>query len=317
MPLRTERMSVSPFAFYRGSAALMAADLAGTTHTDIGVAACGDAHLANFGFYASPQRTLVFDLNDFDEAAWAPWEWDLKRLVTSVVVAGRDTSRGGHAIEAAARATVSAYRAALRASLSHTPLQRYYAHIDAEGGSALVDKKSRRVIDAAAASARRRTGERAVRRLTHRDEDGTLRFVLRPPTMSAPSPQIVDDVHALTDAYRRSAAPDIRILLSQYAEVDLARRVVGVGASARAAPCHSSRTATATASSCSPRKRGAACSSSTGGSPSPLSSPTWSTPTAKEPGWWLCSASCSRSPTPSWATCGPRTSTCTSASSTT
>lgn len=93
IPLRVERMSQSAFAFYRGTAALMAADLSGCPTTGVDVASCGDAHVANFGFYASPQRTLVFDLNDFDEAASAPWEWDLKRLVTSVVVGGLDDSR--------------------------------------------------------------------------------------------------------------------------------------------------------------------------------------------------------------------------------
>lgn len=87
VPLRAERMSASPFAFYRGTAALMAVDLAASPSSGILVASCGDAHVANFGFYVSPQRTLVFDLNDFDEAGWAPWEWDLKRLVTSIVIA--------------------------------------------------------------------------------------------------------------------------------------------------------------------------------------------------------------------------------------
>ena len=86
VPLRIERMSASPFAFYRGTAAIMAADQATDPHSGILVASCGDAHLSNFGLYASPQRALMFDLNDFDEAAWAPWEWDVKRLVTSVVI---------------------------------------------------------------------------------------------------------------------------------------------------------------------------------------------------------------------------------------
>src|SRR5690606_1161388 len=103
VPLRIERMSQSAFAFYRGTAALMAADLAQAPTTGIEVSACGDAHVSNFGFYASPQRSLVFDLNDFDEAAVAPWEWDLKRLVTSVIVGGRDASRSDAVIETAAR----------------------------------------------------------------------------------------------------------------------------------------------------------------------------------------------------------------------
>lgn len=227
--LRAERMSQSAFAFYRGTAALMAADLARSPHTGLLVVACGDAHVSNFGFYASPQRTLVFDLNDFDEAAWAPREWDLKRLVTSVIVGGRDSSRTPHVIETAARTTVSAYRAALAASLELTPLQRYYTHIDPRGGAGLLDKKSRRVIASAIKSAQRRTGERAVRRLTTRDADGSLRFVMAPPTMDQPKPEVAENVHRYTDAYRASAGPGIRMLLSHYREVDLARRVVGVG----------------------------------------------------------------------------------------
>lgn len=88
LPLRNERMSANPFSFYRGTAAIMAADQAQDPHSGILVGSCGDAHVSNFGFYASPQRTLQFDLNDFDESAWAPWEWDLKRLVTCVIIGG-------------------------------------------------------------------------------------------------------------------------------------------------------------------------------------------------------------------------------------
>lgn len=165
-PLRAERMSQSAFAFYRGTAALMAADLAQAPTTGINVAACGDAHVSNFGFYASRQRRLVFDLNDFDEAASAPWEWDLKRLVTSIIVGGRDSSRSDSVIEKAAVGAVRAYRAALLASFELSPLERYYTHIDAEGGADRLDGKSRRVVKSAIKAAQRRTGERAVRRLT-------------------------------------------------------------------------------------------------------------------------------------------------------
>ena len=119
-------MSQSPFTFYRGTAALMAADLAADAHPEVLVPSCGDAHVSNFGFYASPQRSLVFDLNDFDEAAWAPWEWDLKRLVASVVVAGQSTGRDESIVEAAVLATVRAYAYALRANLTLSPTERYY-----------------------------------------------------------------------------------------------------------------------------------------------------------------------------------------------
>lgn len=107
LPVRAERMAQSPFAFYRGTAAIMAADLARDPHTGIQVGSCGDAHVANFGFYAGPQRTLVFDLNDFDEAGWAPWEWDLKRLVTSIVIAGRAAGHEDAVVRAAVRCSAT------------------------------------------------------------------------------------------------------------------------------------------------------------------------------------------------------------------
>lgn len=229
IPLRVERMSQSAFAFYRGTAGLMAADLADCPTTGVQVASCGDAHVANFGFYASPQRTLVFDLNDFDEAASAPWEWDVKRLVTSVVVGGRDDSRNTEVIEKAARGAVLAYRGALRASLDHSPLERYYTHIEAEGGAGLLDKKSRRAVHKAIGDAQKRTGDRAVRRLTTTDPDGTLRFIERSPTMGPMDPLQVALVRQHIEAYERSTAPDVRAVLSHYSEVDTARRVVGVG----------------------------------------------------------------------------------------
>lgn len=229
VPLRAERMSQSAFAFYRGTAALMAADLADCATTGVHVASCGDAHVANFGFYASPQRTLVFDLNDFDEAASAPWEWDLKRLVTSVVVGGRDGSRTTGMIEQAARRTVQAYRGALLASLDHSPLERYYTHIDAEGGASLLDTASRRAVGKAIKDAQKRTGERAVRRLTTTGPDGVLRFIERPPTMGPMAPEAAASVSRHIETYERSAAPDVRAVLSHYTQVDIARRVVGVG----------------------------------------------------------------------------------------
>lgn len=229
IPLRIERMSQSVFTFYRGTAALMAADLAQCPSTGIEVAACGDAHVSNFGFYASPQRTLVFDLNDFDEAASAPWEWDLKRLVTSVIVAGRATSRSVRTTEETALRTVRAYRGALRASLDHSPLERYYTRIDAEGGAGLLDRKSRAALTKAIKAAQKRTGERAVRRLTTTAEDGRLRFVERPPTMGPLEPEQRALVRRHIQAYEQSAAPDVRTVLSHYTPVDTARRVVGVG----------------------------------------------------------------------------------------
>jgi len=229
IPLRNERMSQSPFTFYRGTAALMAADMAQDAHTNILVPSCGDAHVSNFGFYASPQRSLVFDLNDFDEAAWAPWEWDLKRLVTSVIIAGQSTGRDENVIQTAAYATVRSYALALRASLSLSPTERYYAHLDADAGVATLPSDSKRVLRKAIKHARKRTGERSVKRLTATNEYGVMQFVMDPPTLSELPAETLHDVHRLMGLYFQHADSDILQLLQHYEIVDAARRVVGVG----------------------------------------------------------------------------------------
>ncbi|GAB6858714.1 DUF2252 domain-containing protein [Microbacterium xylanilyticum] len=228
VPLRTERMAVDPFAFFRGSAAIMAADLARAPHTGILVPSCGDAHIGNFGFFASPQRTLLFDLNDFDEAAWAPWEWDLKRLVASVVIGARE-ARGHELADDAARQSVLAYVRALNAAVAADPLQRYFAHFDAEAGRDGLDVDSQRGLQKAIAAAEKRTGERAARKLTARGDDGHLRFVEQPPIMTHAAPEIREVSDAAFERYAATANVDIRLLLRQYRVRDVARRVVGVG----------------------------------------------------------------------------------------
>lgn len=229
IPLRNERMSQSPFTFYRGTAALMAADLAADAHTEILVPSCGDAHVSNFGFYASPQRSLVFDLNDFDEAAWAPWEWDLKRLVTSVIIAGQATDRDDDITESAALATVRAYAQALRANLALSPAERYYTHLDADAGVETLPSDAQRVLRKAIKHARRRTGERSVKKLAVADESGYMRFDLQPPTLSELPEATLHQVRHLMRRYLENANSDIHQLLQHYEIVDAARRVVGVG----------------------------------------------------------------------------------------
>lgn len=229
VPLRIERMSASPFAFYRGSAAVMAADLARDPSTPIHVASCGDAHVANFGFYASPQRTLVFDLNDFDEAAWAPWEWDLKRLLVSVVLAGAENDRDPAVVHDAVAATVRAYARAIAGLAERDPIDRYFEHFGAREAMGSYDRASREVLAQAIADAERRTGARAVRRLTADAGSGRLTFTHRPPTMTPVDAEIAARVLALDGAYRTSANVDVRMTLEQYDLSDVARRVVGVG----------------------------------------------------------------------------------------
>lgn len=229
LPLRAERMISSPFAFYRGTAALMAADLGASPSSGILVASCGDAHVANFGFYASPQRTLVFDLNDFDEAAWAPWEWDLKRLVASIIIAGQDTGRDAAVTEEAARSTVRQYITALRAGLANTPLGRYYLHFDVDGEVPNAGEAAHRVLTAAITAAEKRTGARAARKLLTRGDDGQLRFTEAPPVTTHISAEVEQRVGAALTAYLQTTRADIRLLIGHYRLVDTVRRVVGVG----------------------------------------------------------------------------------------
>lgn len=229
LPLRAERMAANPFAFYRGGAAIMAADLAAGLHTDLLVGACGDAHLGNFGFYASPQRSLVFDLNDFDEAAWAPWEWDLKRLVTSIVLAGQSSSRDETRTHAAVLAAVRAYALTLRASTGLSPRDRYYTRFDAEVGIEHLNPGSARVLREAIAQAKRRTGERAARKLTVQDSSGRMRFVERPPAMYPARPETQHRVRQYAERYLETVQPDIRQLMRNYVVSDIAVRAVGVG----------------------------------------------------------------------------------------
>lgn len=229
VPLRAERMAASAFAFYRGAAAVMAGDLAEDPHSGFHVASCGDAHVANFGFFASPQRTLMFDLNDFDEAAWAPWEWDLKRLVTSIVIAGQETSRDEKVVRSTALSAVRTYVRALRSGSHRSALARYYSHFDVATSLDTLDAESRAVMRAAIRDAEKRTGERAVRRMTTRDQRGRLVFLERAPTMTQAEPAIAEGLQRYFTEYAESANVDVGVLVQQYAIADVARRVVGVG----------------------------------------------------------------------------------------
>lgn len=229
IPLRSERMSASPFAFYRGTAALMAADLADAPHSGILVASCGDAHVSNFGFYASAERSLMFDLNDFDEAAWAPWEWDVKRLVASVVVGGQSNGRSDAVIDEAVRAAVATYARGIRSATELSPTARYFTHFDVESSRSLLDRASRKAIRRSVRQAERRTGDRAVRRLTAVDADGRRTFLHDEPTTAPVEAEIHAQVHDLVLQYRRNATPDVALLFEHYAVSDVARRLVGVG----------------------------------------------------------------------------------------
>ncbi|WP_426322595.1 DUF2252 domain-containing protein [Microbacterium sp. E-13] len=229
VPLRTERMAASAFAFYRGTAALMAADLGRSPSSGVTVGSCGDAHVSNFGLYASPQRTLVFDLNDFDEAAWAPWEWDVKRLVTSIVIAGQSTGRDDKVVREASLDAVRVYARAIGTGAKRSPLKRYYDRFDAIAAERAVDDDIRAAIDAAVKEAEKRTGARAAKKMTELDAEGRVVFLESPPTMTHVDAESEERVLRVFDQYVQSANIDIRALLQKYRLSDMALRVVGVG----------------------------------------------------------------------------------------
>lgn len=240
VPIRHARMAESPFAFFRGAAAVMAADLAGTPRSGFDVQLAGDAHLANFGTFASPERTLVFDLNDFDETARGPWEWDLKRLAASLVVAGR---ANGFTEKQNKKLVVTAarrYRDAMTSFAGMGNLAVWYARLDVEGvrqelGDEL-DPRLRKRLDRSVDKARSRDHLRSLDKLTE-VQDGERRIRADPPVLvpvshlagDASREEIETGVHGILRDYVASLRPDLRELVESYAFVDMARKVVGVG----------------------------------------------------------------------------------------
>jgi uncharacterized protein (DUF2252 family) len=229
VPLRMKRMLANPFAFYRGSAALQAADLADAPTTGQHVTICGDAHVANFGIYASPQRSIVFDLNDFDEAAFGPWEWDLKRFVTSAVIAAQHNGYPQKQVEKVALEAAAAYRVGLRQFLELGVLDRYYLRADVSEASGRRNPSSQEIIDRALKAAARRTSARVVRKVTEVSPEGRLEIVEDPPVLSHVTDLTEELVTDVILRYAATVPPDIALLLSKYGLADIARRVVGVG----------------------------------------------------------------------------------------
>jgi len=231
IPVRHARMAVSPFAFYRGAAAIMAADLARTPSTGIMVQTAGDAHLANFGGYATPERNLVFDINDFDETLPGPWEWDLKRLVTSAVLVGRGNGMTKTQCGDAVRATVASYREHMRDFAARAPLDVWYARIDE---NILIDSvktaPERRSLSREAKQAQRHTAEALVPKITT-VENGRPRFIDDPPLFSHLPPEEHPEEFAtdVLERYRATLRVDVAALFDRYRFADVARKVVGVG----------------------------------------------------------------------------------------
>ena len=240
VPVRYGRMLVSAFTFYRGAALLMAADLAQGARTGLTVQLCGDAHLSNFGLFASPERRLVFDVNDFDETNPGPFEWDVKRLSTSVEIAGRDNGHSTKQRRTAVTATVRAYRLAIREYAEQTNTSVWYSHQAIDPATpalrALRSKKSRQSLRSSVGRAYARDSMAAQRKLTER-VDGRLRIINNPPVVvpvreldfSELGLDLDEWMEGLLGNYIRTLQPDRRHLVEQYRVVDVAHKVVGVG----------------------------------------------------------------------------------------
>ena len=260
VPVRHGRMMVSPFTFYRGAAKIMAADLAGMPVAGLGAQLCGDAHLLNFGAYASPERTLVFDLNDFDETLPGPFEWDVRRMAASFTIAGRDNGYSGADTRAVTLASVAAYREAMAGFAGMRTLDIWYANLPEDELMAAVrgtvadmartakGKQGKKKAKTAEKTAER--GEKMARKARTRDSvqalsrlgelvDGEYRIVSQPPVIVPArdlaatfgiSPDVIGQViRGQLRAYRATLQLDRRRLLERFEIVDMARKVVGVG----------------------------------------------------------------------------------------
>ena len=241
LPIRYGRMAVSPFAFFRGAALPMANDLADTPRTGIVVQACGDAHLGNFGGFASPERRLVFDINDFDETLPAPWEWDVKRLAASLEIAGRDNGFSTKERREIVVAAVAEYRRAMREFADRTVLEVWYAHADMAAVQARfdpqLDRERRKRLARSVAKAQTKDNLGALGRFAG-VQDGRPAIVADPPLIvpvgdlvggGTEPAHVVQQLREMLSTYRTSLEPERRVLLDQYRLVDFARKVVGVG----------------------------------------------------------------------------------------
>jgi len=240
VPIRHGRMLASPFSYYRGAALPMAADLAGTPTSGITVQLCGDAHMSNFGFFGSPERHLVFDVNDFDETSPGPWEWDVKRLVTSLEIAGRDNGFSAKQRAAITRRAARSYRENMRRFANQSTLDVWYAHLDIDAllpeFQALLDPKRTPAVWRAVAKARAHDSLDAFGKLAE-IVDGQPRIVHNPPLIvpvehlmnGADRTTAMTFLEHLLSAYFDTLLPDRRYLIEQYKFVHFARKVVGVG----------------------------------------------------------------------------------------
>jgi uncharacterized protein (DUF2252 family) len=240
VPLRYGRMLMSPFTFFRGAALIMAADLAGSPRSGISTQVCGDAHLMNFGVYATPERRMEFGINDFDETHPGPWEWDVKRLAASFAIAGRDNGYSQKERQQVVRATVEGYRTSMQRLAALSNLEVWYARTDVEASirelQASLSPAAARRAKANLAKARTRDHLQAFAKLTQ-VVDGSLRIVSDPPLVQPvhevftglERDHLLESLRGVLRSYRRTLQSDRRHLLEEYRLVDVARKVVGVG----------------------------------------------------------------------------------------
>ena len=240
VPIRYGRMLSSPFAFYRGAAMIMASDLTATPRSGLQVQCCGDAHMSNFGVFASPERRLLFDLNDFDETLPGPWEWDVKRLAASVLIAAQSNEYSVKEQDRVLLDTVGAYRKTMTEFAGMKNLEVWYARLEIEKvlkeyGSQLQPKTVKRT-EKALVKAQTKDSMAAFSKLTHM-VDGEPRIVAEPPLIMPATDlvtgkereELTDGLHELLRTYRESLEHDRRALLEEFRIVDFARKVVGVG----------------------------------------------------------------------------------------
>jgi len=230
VPIRFGRMARTPFTFYRGAAAVMAGDLKHTPTTGVSVQAVGDCHLSNFGIFATPERNVVFGMNDFDETLRGPWEWDVKRLAASIILAGRDGGLRGSEYREVVVNCVATYRTRMRELAELGPLDTWYDRLDSNRLlSDAPDKEARRQREKINAQARSRVGDSLVPKMVTRDGD-RMRIVDQPPLLfHQDREQMMEAAADFMEQYCNSLAGDRQVLLRRYRVADVAAKVVGVG----------------------------------------------------------------------------------------
>lgn len=229
VPVRIGRMLQSPFAYYRGTAAVMAHDLAFDPVTGHQPVICGDAHISNFGFYASPERRVLFDLNDFDEGGVGPWEWDVKRLAASVLIGARDNNfTDAQAVDATEWA-VRRYRETIATLCEHSAVERFFFQVETDWLETRTDAAGQRLLRKTVRKATKRTSDRILEKITTTDDGGRRRINDQPPIMMHVDHATPAEIELLYERYLATLRADTALLLSQFTLTDYVLRVVGVG----------------------------------------------------------------------------------------